>query len=323
MQKLWNEKPYNSVDYYFKKIYNRKIYKIAIDGGMTCPNRDGVIDTRGCIFCSKGGSGEFAVPFDKEHPSVLLQLEKGKELIKSKIGEDTRFLAYFQPYTNTYAPIETLRQLYTEALSDEEVVGLSIATRPDCLSEDVLILLDELKEEYPDKFIWIELGLQTIHRKTAAYIRRGYELDVFEDAFKKLNNISIPVIVHVILGLPGETEDMMLQTIEYLNTFPIFGIKLQLLHVIADTDLAIDYANRDFEVLTKEEYLNIVIECIEHLCPDIVIHRLTGDGSKDTLIAPLWSLNKKDILNSLIKQMKEQESYQGKMYENRGFFNII
>ena len=323
MRKLWSEKPYNGLDYYFKSVYNRKIYKVAIDGGMTCPNRDGVIDTKGCIFCSKGGSGEHAAPFDKEHPSVLAQLNEGKELIKNKVGPEALFIAYLQPYTNTYAPIEYLRNIYEEALSDPEIIGLSIATRPDCLSEGVLNLIEELSDTYPDKFIWVELGLQTIHRETAKYIRRGYELEVFEDAVKKLADISIPIIVHVILGLPGEDRSKMLQTIEYLNSFPIFGVKLQLLHVLSDTDLFIDYTERKFEVMTLEEYIDTVIECLEHFCPDIVIHRLTGDGPRETLIAPTWSLNKKKVLNTLLKVMKERDSFQGKQYEDSGFFNVL
>lgn len=323
MQKKWGEKPYYSLDYFMKSQYGHKIYKIAIDGGMSCPNRDGVLDTRGCIFCSKGGSGEFAAPFDKEHPSIVMQLEAGKKLIESKTDFEAGFIAYFQPYTNTYATVEYLEKLYREALDYENCIGLSIGTRPDCLSEPVLNLLENLKEEYSDKFIWIELGLQTIHRNTANYIRRGYELSVFEEAVKKLNSISIPIIVHVILGLPGETPDHMVQTVEYLNTFNIFGIKLQLLHVLEGTDLATEYYERKFEVLTLDEYTDILIKCIEHLSPDIVIHRVTGDGKGDLLIAPEWSKNKKNVLNTLIHTMKTRESYQGKYYEEAGFINVL
>ena len=242
---LWEDKPYYSLHYYFKSVYGEKIYKIALDGGMTCPNRDGVIDHRGCIFCSKGGSGDFAIPRDPEHPDIHRQIELGKQRLKNK-KTGTKFVAYFQSYTNTYAPVSYLRSIYEEALQDSEIIGISIATRPDCLSEDVLTLLEHLTAEYPDKFIWIELGLQTIHRETAQYIRRGYETSVFEEAVKKLQYIQIPVIVHVILGLPGETRTMMLSTIEYLNTFPIFGVKLQLLHVLEDTELALDFADRKF-----------------------------------------------------------------------------
>ena len=321
--KKWGVKPYYSLDYYFKSIYGRKIYKIALDGGMTCPNRDGSIDTRGCIFCSKGGSGEFAASFDVNNPSVLAQLEKGKELIAKKTLDGTQYIAYFQPYSNTYAPIDYLSKLYEEALSDSECVGLSIGTRPDCLSSDVLDLLNSLKEKYEEKLIWIELGLQTIHRDTAIYIRRGYELSRFEEAVSNLNNIGIPIIVHLILGLPGETPEMMYASIEYLNTFNIFGVKLQLLHVLNDTDLVYDYNERKFDVLSQEEYTNILIGCIERLNPEIVIHRVTGDGPKDKLIAPDWSKNKRNVLNTLLSEMKKRNTWQGRLYEQPEHIDII
>lgn len=321
--KRWNDKPYNNLDYHLKSIYGKKIYKIAIDGGMTCPNRDGSIDTRGCIFCSKGGSGEFAASFDVNNPSVLAQLEKGKELIAKKTIDGTQYIAYFQPYSNTYASIEYLNKLYEEALSDSECVGLSIGTRPDCLSSDVLELLNSLKEKYEEKLIWIELGLQTIHRDTAIYIRRGYELSRFEEAVSNLNNIGIPIIVHLILGLPGETTEMMYASVEYLNTFNIFGVKLQLLHVLNDTDLMNDYNDRKFDVLSQEEYTNILIGCIERLNPEIVIHRVTGDGPKDKLIAPDWSKNKRNVLNTLLSEMKKRNTWQGRLYEQPEHIDII
>lgn len=318
MHKIWDDKPYYSLNTYFKNVYGEKIYKVALDGGMTCPNRDGSLDTRGCIFCSEGGSGEFAASFDRLHPNIGAQLAIGKEFIKDK-NPSGKFVAYFQPFTNTYAPIPYLRALYTAALLDDDVVGLSIATRPDCLSGPVLELLEDLKMEYPDKFIWIELGLQTIRRQSAEYIRRGYDLSVFETAVRNLHAISIPTIIHIILGLPGETKADMLSAIEYLNTFPIFGIKLQLLHVLRGTDLAHDYADRKFEVLSQTEYTDILIDCIEHLSPEIVIHRLTGDGPKELLLAPLWSTNKKGVLNTLLKEMKIRGSYQGKKYTSSPF----
>lgn len=320
---MWDSKPYHSLDYYFKDVYGEKIYKIAIDGGMTCPNRDGVLDYRGCIFCSKGGSGEFAVSAkDREHPDVVAQIAEGKERIAQKFPGH-RYIAYFQPYTNTYAPVSYLEEVYTQALSDPDVAGLSIATRPDCLSEEVILLLRRIKEQFPDRFLWVELGLQTIHRETVQYIRRGYETSVFEDAVKVLHNLQIPVIVHVILGLPGETREQMVTTVEYLNTFPIFGVKIQLLHVLEGTDLANDYAQRLFDVLTMDEYIDIVIECLERLTPEMVIHRLTGDGPKNLLIAPDWSTNKKRVLNTLLSEMKKRNSWQGKQYENTGTFHVI
>lgn len=305
----WNEKPYHSLDYELKNQYGEKIYKIAIDANMTCPNRDGSIGTRGCIFCSEGGSGDFAAT----GKSVSEQLEQGKTYFHSKkIGN--KFIAYFQAFTNTYAPITKLEVLYREALNDSSVVGISIATRPDCLGDDILLLLEKLKNEFPTKFIWIELGLQTIHEDTANLIRRGYPLYVFNEAVKKLNNLSIPVIVHVILGLPHETKEMMLETCKYINTLSVSGIKLQLLHVLKNTDLVELYENKTFEILEFEEYIDIVISCLEVLSPNIVIHRVTGDGPRDLLIAPKWSLDKRRVLNTLHQEMKRRSSFQGKMY---------
>ena len=304
----WNDKPYYSLDAYCKDTFGHKCYKIAIDAGMTCPNRDGTLDYRGCIFCSAGGSGDFAVSGN----DIAKQIRSGKEKFGDKyIGE--HFIAYFQAYTNTYAPLPYLRKVFSEALSQPDICGISIATRPDCLGPDVLHLLEELKAVYPDKFIWVELGLQTIHESTAQYIRRGYCLDVFETALANLQKIQIPVIVHIILGLPKETPDHIYETIRYLNTKNIFGIKLQLLHVLQNTDLAVDYENHLFEVYEKEDYLEILIHCLELLSPQIVVHRVTGDGPKEILIAPRWSLNKRDVLNSLHKKMKANNTYQGRL----------
>lgn len=301
----WNEKPYHSLDYELKKTYGEKIYKIAVDAGMTCPNRDGTIGFGGCIFCSEGGSGDFA----GNGSSVKIQLEKGKANFRNKnIGN--RFIAYFQAFTNTYAPVERLNELYRAALSEDSVVGISIATRPDCLGDDVITLLEILKNDFPDKFIWIELGLQTIHEPTAALIRRGYPLSVFEQAVSKLHGISIPVIVHIILGLPYETREMMLETCRYLNKLHISGIKLQLLHVLKNTDLVELYNTKTFELLEFEEYIDIVISCLEVLSPDIVIHRVTGDGPRALLIAPLWSLDKRRVLNTLHQEMKKRGTCQ-------------
>lgn len=310
---LWLDKPYYSLDAYFKNTFHHKCYKVALDAGMTCPNRDGSLDTRGCIFCSAGGSGDFAASVG----SIDAQLAEGLgKFGDKKIGNS--FMAYFQAYTNTYAPVDTLRTIYTQALSHPDVCGISIATRPDCLGDDVISLLQELHLAFPDKHIWIELGLQTMHEATAAYIRRGYPLSVFDAAAKKLHSIDIPFIVHVILGLPGETKTQMYETIEYLNNIRPFGIKLQLLHILKGTDLATDYANGLFHALEKEEYLNILMGCIERLSPEIVIHRVTGDGPKELLIAPTWSLNKRDVLNSLHREMKNRKTYQGRLYHATG-----
>lgn len=322
MTSLWDHKPYYSLDYYFKSIYGQKIYKVALHGGMTCPNRDGTLDTRGCIFCSQGGSGEFAAPINSQDPNIPEQLANARARISQKIA-NARYVAYFQPFSNTYAPVDYLRKIYTAALDQEDIVGLSIATRPDCIPDEVLDLFDELNQKYEDKFIWVELGLQSAHRKTAQYIRRGYETSVFETTVKKLHDHHIPIIVHVILGLPYETREDMLGTIEYLNTFPIFGIKLQLLHVLKGTDLATRYMDGEFDTLTKNEYISIVISCLEHLSSDIVIHRVTGDGPRDLLIAPTWSTDKRGVLNTLIKTMLDNNTYQGRLYNDSRSFDII
>ncbi|MBE5875072.1 MAG: TIGR01212 family radical SAM protein [Lachnospiraceae bacterium] len=310
------DKPYYSLNAYCKNTLKHKCYKIALNAHMTCPNRDGTLDTRGCIFCSAGGSGDFAVPTSadchKAFSDIHAQLEAGKKLFgDKKIGE--HYIAYFQAYTNTYAPLSYLEEIYFAALSTPEVCGISIATRPDCLPDDVLALFKSLRRRFPEKFIWVELGLQTIHEETAHYIRRGYELPVFEQAVTRLQALDIPVITHVILGLPGETPDMVRETIRYLNTLPIWGIKLQLLHVLKDTDLATDYLAGKFATLEKDEYLTLLIHCIELLRPDIVIHRVTGDGPKNLLIAPTWSLNKRDVLNSLHQRMRQLNTYQGRL----------
>lgn len=314
-QKKWGDKPYYSMDFFCKNTFGEKVYKVAIDAGVTCPNRDGTIDTRGCIFCSEGGSGEFASKKNYLHniSSISAQISEGKTFFQSKkIGK--LFIAYFQSYTNTYAPVSYLKDIFTQALLEPDIVGISIATRPDCLNHDVLTLLKTLNSNFPEKFIWIELGLQTMHSQTAHYIRRGYELCIFENAVASLHAINIPVIVHVILGLPGESREMMLQTCEYLNHFPIQGIKLQLLHVLKNTDLAIEYEKKHFDILSMMEYIDIIISCLEILNPEFIIHRLTGDGAKSLLIAPTWSLNKRNVLNTLLAEMKQRNTWQGKFF---------
>jgi hypothetical protein len=304
----WLDKPYHSLDYELKKMFGEKIYKIALDAGMTCPNRDGVCGTRGCIFCSAGGSGDFAA----RGASIKEQLEHGKSLFKGKrIG--SKFIAYFQAYTNTYAPIDVLESLFSEALDEPSVVGVSIATRPDCLGADVIDLLCRLHSRYPSKFIWVELGLQTIHEETASYIRRGYSLDVYKTALARLKAAAIPVITHVILCLPAESKEMMLDTCRFVAGVSSDGIKLQLLHVLKGTDLAYDYMAGKFKTLELEQYIDIVISCLEILPPETVIHRVTGDGPKDLLIAPLWSLDKRGVLNTLHREMKLRGSWQSRL----------
>lgn len=290
-----------SVNEYLKGTYGVKMYKLALNGGMNCPNRDGLIDTRGCIFCSAGGSGDFA----------CTNVDDAKKLISNKYTGNN-FIAYFQSYTNTYADVSYLRNLFMPVINNPDVKILSIATRPDCLDDSVITLLDELNKIKP---VWIELGLQTIHKKTSDYIRRGYELDIFTDAVKRLNNSDIKVIVHMILGLPGESDEMMLDTARFIANSVAWGIKLQLLHVLKGTDLADDYNNHLFETMTMDNYIRLIGRIIELLPPDMVIHRLTGDGPKKILIAPLWSADKKRVHNSLMQYFTNNNIIQGRNYE--------
>lgn len=305
--RMWGEKPYRSLDWHLRKIYGEKVYKLALNGGMTCPNRDGKVGTGGCIFCSAGGSGDFAA--DKRL-SVKEQIRVQKEALREK-KPARKYIAYFQAYTNTYAPVDYLEKIYTEAMSDEEVVILSVATRPDCLPQETLELLGRLRERKP---VWVELGLQTMHEDTADFIRRGYKLECFERAVDDLRARGIEVIVHVILGLPGENKERMLQTVDYLGKMDIQGIKLQLLHILEGTDLGNLYREGKVPVMTMEEYTGTVIECLEHLPPEITVHRLTGDGPKNLLLAPVWSCAKRTVLNTIHSRMKEQGAYQGKRF---------
>ena len=286
-----------SLNEYLRSQFGCKVYKLALDGGFTCPNRDGRCGSRGCIFCS-GGSGDFAIPVGEDIPAAV-------EIAKSVVGDKNKsgkYIAYFQSYTGTYAPVERLRGIYTQVISLPEIVALDIGTRPDCLDDDVINLLIELNKIKP---VWIELGLQTIHPETAEYIRRGYPLSVFDLAMEKLKAAGIYTIVHMIIGLPGETTEMIYETAEYIGRSGADGIKLQLLHVLRGTDLAADYARGKFKALELDEYIALVKGCIERLPKNIVVHRLTGDGSKKDLIAPLWSADKKRVLNALNKALSE------------------
>ena len=303
----WNGKPYHSLDYMLRQMFGEKIYKVTLNGGMTCPNRDGKIGERGCIFCSAGGSGDFAASASL---SITEQIRQQIQMLSAK-RPIHKYIAYFQAYTNTYAPVEYLERIFTEAIQNPDICAISIGTRPDCLEEPVIRLLSRLNQIKP---VWVELGLQTIHEHTARYIRRGYPLSCFDQAMQSLHQAGLDVIVNTILGLPGETSRDVLDTMKYLNACQIQGIKLQLLHVLSGTDLAADYQAGKFSVLDREEYIDLVIRCLEHLDPSIVIHRVTGDGPKDLLIAPLWASRKREVLNLLHHQMKEQGSYQGKAF---------
>ena len=305
--KQWGEKRYYSLDYYIKQTFGEKLYKLSLDGGMSCPNRDGTLGTGGCIFCSAGGSGDFA---GSRNVSIKEQLESGKTLVQRK-HTGSSYIAYFQAYSNTYAPVSYLERIFMEAINEPDVKVLSIATRPDCLSEDVLQLLERLNKIKP---VWVELGLQTIHKESSDFIRRGYELDVFEKAVYDLKQIGVSVIVHTILYLPYESVKMMLETISYLNQMPIDGIKLQLLHVLKCTDLATVYEEHPFHLPSMDEYLETLGLILSNLRPDIVVHRITGDGPKSLLIAPLWTGNKRLVLNSIQKYLKDSDIWQGKEY---------
>ena len=307
---MWGEKPYHSLDYEMKHRFGEKVYKISLDGGLTCPNRDGTLDTRGCIFCSGNGSGDFAAP---RCSSVTAQITQGIEGIKKRKQVGRKFIAYFQSFTNTYAPVSYLEPLYKEALSHPDVVMLSIATRPDCLPPDVLHLLAECNRIKP---VIVELGLQTSSEATAQFIRRGYPLSVYEDAVTKLKGLGIEVVTHVIAGLPGETKQDFYNTLSHVAACHSDGIKIQLLHILKGTDLAVLYESGQCTVLTQEEYIDLVLHSIALLPPEMTIHRLTGDGPKELLLAPLWSSRKREVLNEIHKQLKQQNIWQGKEYKN-------
>lgn len=298
------EKPYRSLNAYYRNIFGRKAAKISLNGGFTCPNRDGTCGKQGCLFCSAGGSGDFA---ENAALSISEQIARGKAQTAGK-WKNPAYIAYFQAFTNTYAPVEELRQKYEEALSCPGIEGLSIATRADCLPEEVLDLLAELNGRTR---LWVELGLQTADEASAERIRRGYPLAVFEQAVHALAERHLSVVVHVILGLPGETRETVLSTIDCVNRLPVQGVKLQLLHVLADSDLAELYEAGQYIPLEQEEYISLVADCIAHLREDIVIHRLTGDGDKKNLLAPLWSLRKREVLNGIHRYLKEHQIRQG------------
>ena len=298
---------YNALNGYYKSIFGKRTVRLSVDAGFSCPNRDGKISTNGCIFCSEKGSGDFA---GERCLSITKQLESQIELTKSK-WPDADYIAYFQAFTNTYAPVERLRKVYYEALENENIRGLSIATRPDCINDECLELLKELSEK---TYLCVELGLQTSNNDTAKLINRGYENKVFEEVVNKLSSINCDIVVHVIIGLPYETEEDVINTIKYINKFPIKGVKLHLLHILKNTQLAQMYYSNYFSVLTLDEYTDIIVECIRHLRKDIIIYRLTGDGPKDLLIAPIWSRDKKKVLNTISHKLKIKNVHQGEAY---------
>lgn len=298
---------YRSFHQEMQECFGTKVYKLSLDGGMTCPNRDGTLSKRGCIFCSDCGSGDFAAPFCED---ITVQMEVAKNRVRRKL-KDGKYIAYFQSYTNTYAPLPYLERLYRAAIEPEDIVALSIATRPDCLPEAVIALLADINRSKP---VWVELGLQTIHPETAHYIRRGYTLSCYDDAVKRLKEAGLDVIVHMILGLPGETREQIVETARYIGRSGADGIKIQLLHVLEGTDLAGEYQAGKFRVLSLEEYISLVEDCLRILPPGMVIHRLTGDGPKRSLMAPLWSADKKRVLQTMNETFARDQLQQGSLW---------
>lgn len=303
--KFWGDKRYHSLDYDLKKTFGEKVYRLSLNGGMTCPNRDGTLGSRGCIFCSAGGSGDFSA---SPALSITEQIAQAKSRIAAK-SDCRKYIAYFQAYTNTYAPVGRLRQIFTEAIFHPDIVALSIATRCDCLSDEVLDLLEECNHIKP---VWVELGLQSIHEDTLKTIRSGFVLSQYEAAVFALRARGIEVITHLILGLPGETKEQMLASVSHVAGLPVQGVKLQMLHVLKNTDLGILYEKEPFLLFSLEEYCDFVIDCIAMFPPEMVIHRLTGDGPRSLLIAPLWSTDKKRVLNTIQKRFRERDMWQGK-----------
>lgn len=292
---------------FLKEKFNEKIYKVSLDGGFTCPNRDGKVSRGGCIFCSENGSGDFTATKLK---SIHAQIEEQIDLVSKKYKGD-KYIAYFQNFTNTYAEVSYLRKIYEEALSHEKIVGLAIATRPDCLEDDVLELLVELNKK---TFLWVELGLQTVNDDVAKYFNRAYETEIYKEASEKLNKLNIKFVTHIIIGLPKEENDDYLKTAIFAQNCGTWGIKLHLMYVVKNTPLEKLYLNGDLKVNTKEEYVEKVVNVLENISSEIVVHRLTGDGDRETLVAPLWSIKKIDVLNSIHKELKRRNTYQGKLY---------
>ena len=305
--KLWGDKRYHAFNWHLRQEFGAKVVRVALDGGFTCPNRDGTLGIGGCVYCSGRGSGDFAGSADI---SIHEQFEQVRRLLAKKWPR-AKYLAYFQAFTNTYAPVSRLRELYAEALNEPGVVGLAISTRPDCLPGDVLDHLNELNRQ---TYLWVELGLQTIHEQTLAWIGRGHTYAQFLSAVHELRERGIRVCVHIILGLPGETREAMLRTAEVVAALPVQGLKIHLLHVLRSTRLARQFAEQPFPLLERDEYVELVADVLEILPPDMVIHRLTGDGPPDDLIAPLWSRKKWEVLNAIDAELLRRDSWQGKKY---------
>ncbi len=305
MNYFTSEKRYSTVNEFYRQTFGSKVYKITLNGDFTCPNRDGKISYSGCIYCSESGSGDFA---GKKEDTLENQFQAIKSMMENK-WQEGKFIVYFQANTNTYAPVVKLRSLFDKAITlHPDIIGLSIATRPDCLEEDVLDYLEELNSK---TYLTIELGLQSIHEETMDFINRGHDLKTFEMAVKELRNRNINVVVHIINGLPGETKEMMLQTTRYLNTLPIQGVKIHMLFIQRNTQLAYLYQKNPFPLLSREAYVDIVVSQLELLNDSIIIHRLTGDAPREELIEPKWSLKKLVVANEIDKLMRQKNSFQG------------
>lgn len=316
MRKIWGDKRYYSLNYFLREKFGEKIFKISLDAGFTCPNRDGRISKGGCIFCSERGSGDFA----GTRKNIVEQFYEVKEIMNKKWKEG-KYIGYFQAYTNTYAPADVLREKYNSILQLEDVVGIAIATRPDCLGDEVLEVLDEINKK---TYLWVELGLQTIHEKTAKIINRGYDIDVYINAVKELKKRNIEVVTHVILGLPGETKEDMLKTVDFVANTGTQGIKLHLLHLMEGTRMVELYNRGELKFLDMDEYVNLVTESIQRLPENMVIHRLTGDSPRNLLIGPMWSLKKWEVLNAIDARLVEIDGWQGKKYfENTGISRLF
>lgn len=302
---MWNDKKYHTLDYEFKKIFGEKAIKLSLDGNFTCPNRDGTIGRKGCIFCSEKGSGDFNSDRNK---SISEQIEEQK-LIMSRKWKSNTYIAYFQSYSNTYDTVENLRIKFNEALNNPNIRGLAIATRPDCINEEIADFLEELNSK---TFLWVELGLQTINNDTAKFLRRGYKLKQFDEAVHLLKIRKIKIVTHLIIGLPNESKKQILLSVKYISKLDVWGVKLHMLHILRNTDLANYYLKDPFKILSQKEYINVICDALELLNPNITIHRLTGDGKKSDLIAPVWTLNKLKVLSDIDKELKKRESFQGK-----------
>lgn len=304
--KFWGDKRYHSLNYYLREKFGQKVFKISLDAGFTCPNRDGKLATGGCLFCSERGSGDFAG--DRE-VSLSVQFEQVKKVMHKKWSSD-KYIAYFQAFTNTYAPVERLEKIYSFALQQSGVVGLAIATRPDCLPDDVLDLLEEINQK---TYLWVELGLQTVHKRTARLVNLHYDYDVFVDSLYKLQARGIETCTHIILGLPGETREDMMATARAVAALPIQGLKIHLLHLMKGTPLVNLYEQNKLEFLSKEDYVNLVVDILEIIPSRVVIHRLTGDSPRNLLIGPQWSLKKWEVLNSINDALLKRNTWQGRL----------